>query len=166
MKMPNRTSFTFTLVTLTVAMVLPCSAQPSDTEKKILDLEEKMNATYAANDLPAYFAYYASDFTQWLPEGRTDLPQYEKEWTAFIHSGGKVEMAQTSDMHLQVSPGGDVVVASYLLHVKTRSPKGALSDENFQESDVWFKRHGEWKMVHLHYSPERKEKAAATATSG
>lgn len=158
--MPNRTRFTFALVTLptALALILPCSAQQSKTEKKILDLEEKMNATYAANDLPAYFAYYAPDFTQWLPEGRTDLPKYKKEWTAFIHNGGKVEMAQTSDMHLQVSPAGDVVVASYLLHVKTRSPKGAVSDEHFQESDVWFERNGDWKVVHLHYSPERKKK--------
>ena len=47
-----------------------------------------MNAVYAANDLPAYFAYYSPDFTQWLPEGHTDLPQYEKMWTGFIKSGG------------------------------------------------------------------------------
>jgi hypothetical protein len=44
-------------------------------EGEILDLEQKMNAVYAANHLPAYFAYYPPDFTQWLPEGHTDLPQ-------------------------------------------------------------------------------------------
>ena len=55
-----------------------------DSGKEILDLEDKMKAIYAVNDLPNYFKYYADDFTQWLPEGRTDLPQYKKEWTAFI----------------------------------------------------------------------------------
>jgi ketosteroid isomerase-like protein len=117
-----------------------------------------MNAAYAANDLPTYFAYYADDFTQWLPEGRTDLPQYKKEWTQFIRSGGKVESDQISDMHVQVGPAGDTVVASYLLHVSTRSPKGQVSDEDFHESDVWFKRDGVWKVVHLHYSPAPKKK--------
>ena len=82
-----------------------------------------MNAAYAANDLPTYFSYYSKDFTQWLPEGRTDLPQYEKMWTGFIKSGGAVESDEISDMHIQIGPSGDTAVASYLLHVKTRSPK-------------------------------------------
>jgi len=33
------------------------------------------------------------------------------------------------------------------------SAQGVVSDENFQESDVWFKRNGEWKVVPLHDSP-------------
>jgi len=55
-----------------------CFGQQLQPEREIRDLEEKMNAAYAANDLPAYFAYYSDDFTQWLPDGRTDLPQYKK----------------------------------------------------------------------------------------
>jgi ketosteroid isomerase-like protein len=113
---------------------------------------------YAANDLPFYFAYYAPDFTQWLSEGRTGLPQYEKMWTALIKSGGGVESVQLSDIRVQIDPSGDTAVASYLLCVKTRSAKGVVSDESFQESDVWFKRNGEWKVVHLHYSPAPKRK--------
>jgi ketosteroid isomerase-like protein len=129
----------------------------SASEREITALEQKMNAAYAANDLTAYFAYYAPDFTQWLPEGRTDLPQYEKMWTAFIASGGGVESDQTSDMHVQVDPSGDTAVASYLLRVKTRSAKGIVSDEVFQETDVWFRRAAAWKVVHLHYSHAPKK---------
>ena len=118
-----------------------------------------MNAAYAANDLPTYFAFYSKDFTQWLPEGRTDLPQYEKMWTGFIKSGGAVVSDEISDMHIQIGPSGDTAVASYLLHVKTRSPKKKeVADEVFQESDVWFKRDGAWKVVHLHYSPAHNKK--------
>ncbi|HEY7352812.1 MAG TPA: DUF4440 domain-containing protein [Terriglobales bacterium] len=155
--MLNRRIISFIVVALGVVVSVPCFAQQSEIEKQIQNLEEKMNAAYAANDLPTYFSYYSSDFTQWLPEGRTDLPQYEKMWTAFIHGGGKVQLAEPLDMHLQVNPSGDTVVASYLLHVKTQSPKGKVSDENYQESDVWFKRDGEWKVVHLHYSPSKKK---------
>lgn len=135
-----------------------CVAQQSQAEKEILDLEHKMNDIYAANDLPNYFAYYAPDFTQWLPEGRTDLPQYEKQWTAFIHGGGRIESNEISDMHVQIGPAADTAVASYLAHVKTRSQKGKVSDEEFHETDVWFKRNGTWKIVHLHYSPAPKAK--------
>jgi ketosteroid isomerase-like protein len=146
------------LLLVSIALVMPGVAQKSEAEKEILALEDKMNAAYAANDLPTYFAYYADDFTQWLPEGRTDLPQYKKEWTEFIRSGGKIESDLISDMHVQVGPAGDTAVASYLLHVNTRSPKGQVRDEDFHESDVWFKRDGVWKVVHLHYSPAPKKK--------
>src|SRR5215469_13180537 len=146
------------VVIVSIAFAPRCVAQESATEKEIVDLENTMNAIYAANDLAKYFEYYAPDFTQWLPEGRTDLAQYKKEWTAFIGSGGRIESAQPVDMHIQISPSGDSVVASYLLQVKTRSPKGQVSDEDFQESDVWFKRDGVWKVVHLHYSPAPKKK--------
>jgi len=145
-------------ILMSLALALPSAAQQSQTEKEIRSLEEKMNASYAANDLPTYFAYYAPDFTQWLPEGRTDLPEYEKMWTEFIKGGGRVESDQISDMHVQINPSGDTAVASYLLRVKTRSPKGEVTDEDFQESDVWFKRNGVWKVVHLHYSPAPKKK--------
>ena len=146
------------LLVIGIAFVNLCFGQEPQTAREIRGLEEKMNAAYAANDLPAYFAYYSDDFTQWLPDGRTDLPQYKKEWTAFIRSGGKVESDHISDMHIQVSPGGDTVVASYLLNVKTRYPKGGVRDEDFHESDVWFKRNGTWKVVHLHYSAAPKKK--------
>lgn len=128
------------------------SSQPATVEKEIRDLEAKINASYAANDLPAYFAAYASDFTQWLPEGRTDLAAYKKEWTEYIAAGNKVQSAEFTDMHVQVSPSQDAAVASYLLHVKTKLADGKITEEDNQETDVFFKRNGAWKIVELHYS--------------
>ena len=81
------------LVVLLAVVAGPVMTQ-STAEREVNELEQKMNAAYAANDLPAYFAYYSPDITKWLPEGRTDLPQYEKMWTAFIKSGGGVESDQ------------------------------------------------------------------------
>jgi len=62
-------------------------------------------------------------------------------------------------MKIQISPAGDAAAASYLLHVVTHTARGD-SDEYFQESDVLFKRDGEWKVVHLNYAPARKAKPA------
>lgn len=135
------------------------SAQQAAVQQQIRDLEQKSNAAYAANDLPLYFSFYAPDFTQWLPSGRTNIEQYKKMWSGFIGNGGRVLQDDVSDLQIQVGPGGDTAVASYLLHVKTQSPKGKVSDENFQETDVFFKREGTWKIVHLHYSPAPKNKS-------
>ena len=155
---PSSSTIVAVVVLLAGAFASMAWAAPpqSDAAREIQELENKVNAAYAANDLPAYFSFYAPDFTQWLPTGRTDLETYRKEWTNFISSGGKVEGVDIADMHIQIGPNADTAVATYRLQVKTRSPKGQVDDEAFQETDVWFKRAGAWKIVHLHYSPAPK----------
>jgi ketosteroid isomerase-like protein len=134
----------------------PASVLPS-VEDEIKGLEQKANAAYEANDLPRYFSFYAADFSQFLPEGRTNLEQYKKDWTAYIGEGNRVQKVELSDMHVQIGPGKDTAVASYLIHVRTRLKDGKITDEDNQESDVLFKRNGEWKVVFLHYSTAPKK---------
>jgi ketosteroid isomerase-like protein len=144
---------------LALLAAAPAAAQsPAAIEQQIRDLEQKYNAAYAANDLAAYFSYLADDFGQWLPSGRTDKASYQTSWTRFITGGGKVLSAELTDVQVKVSPAGDTAVVSYLLHVKTQSSRGT-SDEAFQETDVWFKRNNDWKVVFLHYAaaPERRK---------
>ena len=142
------------------SLIAPIAFAQSAAEKEVRELEKNYNGAYAANDLPKYFGFLADDFTQWLPSGRTNKEQYQTSWTKFITGGGKVLSADYTDMVVQVSPSQDTAVASYLLHVVTHSARGD-SDEYFQESDVLFKRSGQWKVVHLNYAPARKKKAAA-----
>jgi ketosteroid isomerase-like protein len=139
-------------------LALRAKVPADDAQKQINDLEEKINGAYEANDLASYFSYYAPDFSQWLPEGRTDLPTYQKDWTRFIQGGARVESAKFSDMKIQIGPSGDTAVASYILHVRIRNAKGVVSNEDNQESDVFFKRNEVWKVVFLHYSPASKKK--------
>jgi ketosteroid isomerase-like protein len=118
----------------------------------IRKLETDFNAAYAANDLDKYFGYYSDDAVLWFQDGRTDIPSYKKEWTAFIKSGAQIQAGTTSDMHIRFSPQGDAAIASYLLHLKTKKADQTVADEVFQETDVWFKTAGGWKITHVHYS--------------
>jgi ketosteroid isomerase-like protein len=118
----------------------------------ILQLEQDFNAAYAANDLDKYFGYYSDDAILWFQEGRTDIPSYKKEWAEFIKSGGRIQAGTTSDMHVRFSPQRDAAVASYLLHLITKKADQKVTDEVFQETDVWFKTGGGWKIAHVHYS--------------
>ena len=145
-------------MTCVLMLIALLAGQAATTaEQEVRDLEQKYNAAYAANDLPAYFAYLAPDFMQWLPSGRTDKASYEQSWTRFITGGGKVTSVDLSEMQIKIGPAGDSAVASYLLHVKTHSTRGD-SDDTYQETDVLFKRAGAWKVVYLHYSPAPKKK--------
>jgi ketosteroid isomerase-like protein len=126
-------------------------------EEEVREFEQRANAAYEANDLPKYFSFYAADFSQFLPEGRTDLDAYKKEWTAYIGEGNRVQKVDISDLHIQVGPNRDTAVASYLLQVRTKLKDGKITDESNQESDVLFKRNGEWRIVFLHYSAAPKK---------
>ena len=150
-----------TLVMTAAAVATPARAQApasSNAADEVREFEQKYNAAYAANDLPTYFSYLAHDFVQWLPSGRTDKAAYQKSWTAFIERGGKVLAADLSDLAIRISPGGDAAVASYLLHVRTKSARGE-NDETYQETDVLFKRDGKWQVVALHYSAAPKRES-------
>ena len=155
-------SCVFTLILFVGVLVLlqtKASSGSASAEQEVREMEQRVNAAYEANDLPKYFSFYADDFTQYLPEGRTDLPAYKKEWTGYIQEGNHIEKVQLSDMHVQVSPSGDSAVASYILHVRTKLKDGKITEEDNRESDVFFKRNGQWKIVFLHYSSAPKNAA-------
>ncbi|MDR3510045.1 MAG: nuclear transport factor 2 family protein, partial [Caulobacteraceae bacterium] len=137
---------------LAAALGSPAGAAPVSAEMQVRQLEKAVNAAYAANDLPTYFAFYADDLRALFAEGPTTLPAYKADWTAFIKSGGAIERFQDSDMQIQVSPSGDAAVASYLASVSTRVPGKGAVQSSFSETDVWFRRAGQWKIVEIHYS--------------
>ena len=148
------------LAALWVAVTLlafSANREPVSAEDEVRDLEQRVNAAYEANDLPRYFSFYASDFSQFLPEGRSDLAAYKKEWGQYIGEGNRIEKVGLSDLQVEIGPSKDSAVASYLLHVRTKLKDGKVTDEDNQESDVLFKRNGEWKIVFLHYSAAPKK---------
>jgi hypothetical protein len=55
-------------------------------------------------------------------------------------------------MHIQLGPSGDAAVASYLATVTSRDPAKGVTTSSFSETDVWFKRNGNWKIAEIHYS--------------
>jgi ketosteroid isomerase-like protein len=137
------------------AVVALLAAAPAvNVEQEVRDTEVRFNAAYAANDMPAYWAFYDEGLTQWWPDGRVDLPGYKKMWTKLLADGGKVLSNQLSDMRVSVSPSGDAAVASYKAEVETRQPDGTVTHEIAQETDVLFKKNGSWKVVHIHYDPK------------
>jgi ketosteroid isomerase-like protein len=115
---------------------LTVQAEPeaADIEGEIKDIESGANAAYEANDLSKYFSFYASDFSQFLPDGRTDLAAYQKQWTSYVGDGNRVQKVEISDMHIQVGPSKDTAIASYVLHVKTKLKDGKVTEEDNQES--------------------------------
>jgi ketosteroid isomerase-like protein len=133
-------------------LFLLTAAQSQAIEAEIKELEAAFNEAYLRNDLAEYFSYYAEDVTQWFESGRSSLEEYKKSWYALVEGGGGVEKNELTDIRVQVAPGGDSAVATYEVDVVTRAADGKKTRERAFETDVWFKRGGNWKIVHLHYN--------------
>jgi ketosteroid isomerase-like protein len=129
----------------------------AQSEQEIRLLEKRVNEAFAKNDLPAYFSYYAPDLVQWMPEGRADLEKYKKDWGAYVGAGNTVQALEIRDMIVRMGPSEDTAVASYSYHMKIKLADGKITEEDDQETDVWFKRNGKWKIVALHESPAAKK---------
>ncbi len=134
------------------ALLLAAAGFQPTTAGEIEKLEAAFNGAYERNELEEYFSYYADDVTQFFESGRVSLADYKKDWHALIKGGGGVEKNTLSDMKVQVSPSGDSAVATYVVDVVTRQVGGKKTHERAFETDVWHKRDGKWKIVHLHYN--------------
>jgi len=141
------------MIATTLSLLLAAAgATQQTTAGEIEKLVVAFNQAYERNDLEEYFSYYADDVTQWFESGRAGLADYKKSWHELIEGGGGVEKNALSDIRIQVSPGGDAAVATYIVDVVTRQADGKKTKERAFETDVWYKRDGKWKIVHLHYN--------------
>jgi len=136
----------------------PHAASRNAAEQEVRDFILRYNGYYAANNLDLYFAVFDPQLTQWWPEGRVDLKTYETMWRKLGAGGGGTSNAVVTDLRVQVDPAGDAAVATYILEVTPRKdgkPEAAV--ERNQETDVLFKRRGEWKIVHVNYGPAKPQ---------
>ncbi len=141
------------MIVTTFSLLLAAAGAPQPTTaSEIEKLVVAFNHAYERNDLDEYFSYYADDVTQWFDSGRVELADYKKDWYALIQGGGGVEKNALSDIRVQLSPGGDAAVATYVLDVVTRQVGGKKTKERAFETDVWYKRDGKWKIAHIHYN--------------
>ncbi len=141
------------MIATTLSLLLAAAGAPQpSTASEIEKLVVAFNQAYERNDLETYFSYYADDVTQWFESGRAGLADYKKSWYELIAKGGGVEKNALSDIRIQVSPGSEAAVATYAVDVVTRQADGKKTKEKAYETDVWFKRDGKWKIVHLHYN--------------
>lgn len=139
-------------VLLLVLFLVPFASQSQKIEEEIRNLEAEFNQAYERNQLDAYFSYYAEEVTLWFPSGRETLEGYKEDWHDLVAGGGGVEKNEISDMKIQVGPSRDAAIATYAVDVVTRGVDGKKTKEHAVETDVWFKRGGTWKLVHVNYN--------------
>jgi ketosteroid isomerase-like protein len=136
--------------TPTAVLAAPPPPPTSGPGREVRDTIAKLTESFGSNDLDSYFALFADDLTSWGPNGQSDKESYRRWWTDSAKTGG-LSGADTADLRIQVSPQGDLAVASYLLNVTRKNAGDTLEHASYEMSPTLIKRNGRWQIVHLHF---------------
>ena len=106
---------------------------------------------YELGDIEGYLEHYAPDMTSYF-EGAVSN---HDEACSFIRSafdgGGKTLEFQTGDRsQVMFSASEDAATFCYPWREKFRFVDGRVTDTDYYQSEVWFRRDGKWKIVHVH----------------
>ena len=113
----------------------------------------RYNTAYAANDYETYLSSYAEDIAIIDIFGITDFNDYAETTRATIEAGGGVLEYQVLSQTIRLGPGEKTAIVVMQLRVVTRDADGKRQPEQFaQETDVLFRRDGQWKIANQHYS--------------
>lgn len=66
--------------------------------------------------------------------------------------GGKVLDLQMPRPSVRFSKSGDAATLNLAWREKFHYPDGHETEAEYHETDVWFRRDGQWKLVNLHLS--------------
>ncbi len=145
------------LFALIALIALPAFVYAAEPEDEIRALVVEFNDAYLQNELDKYFDFYADDATLWFNSGRSALTAYRNSWHKLIDSGGGVRKNTLSDIQIQMGPGGETAIATYLVEVETEYPGNKLSSQKAHETDVWFRTADGWRISHVHYTSHDDE---------
>ena len=84
---------------------------------------------------------------------KADITQLEQDFNAAYAANDLDKyFGYYSDDAVLWFQNGRTDIPSYLLHLTTKKADQTVANEVFQETDVWFKTAGGWKISHVHYS--------------
>lgn len=135
---------------------LPRSAAPAERDDELVLLTQKVLDAIAAGDWETYAELCDPAVTCFEPESRGVLVE-GLEFHQFYFRGRREVGTGGSMQATMISPrvqrlGADVAVVTYVRLIQTRDAGGGFVASRAEETRVWHRREGGWRLVHLHRS--------------
>lgn len=125
----------------------------SRPELDVLAVVHAWNDAFAKNDVERYFGFVDDEVTLFTPASpyRVEGLAQDREEFEFSLASGKTHVNLFQMMQPRVQVFGDAAVVTYAWRGSFgRGESGALA--SFKETDVFARREGGWKLVHVHLS--------------
>ena len=108
---------------------------------------------YKAGNIAGYLAHYACDISVCFDGSVMNSDKVRSFITSLFASGGKSLDFQIGGRdRIQFSESGDAAFINYPWRERFRHADGHMTDTEYRETDVWYRRNGEWRIAHIHLS--------------
>lgn len=124
-----------------------------DTKAELRQAIRRKDDAYRTGDIPGYLKAYASDITVFFAGTLMTFDEMRRLMADQFAGGGKTLDFQIADPdNIQFSDGADAAIVSYPWRERFRYGDGRETDTEYHETNVWYRRNGEWRLVHIHLS--------------
>ena len=123
-----------------------------DYSAELRSIMRRLPDIYRAGDISAYLAHYAPDISANFSGSVMSSDEARKFITSLFEGGGKTLDFQIGDPQMQFSESGDAAIVRYPWRERFLYSDGHQTDTEYYETDVWYRRNGEWKIAHVHQS--------------
>ena len=130
----------------------------ADTEKQLLDLNQKLLDSIVAGDWKTYAELCDPSITCFEPEALGQLVEgleFHKFYFDLEGAPGKRNTTLASP-HVRML-GNDAAIVSYIRLIQKLDGNGNPVTVSVEETRVWQRMDGKWKHVHFHRSAPSKE---------
>ncbi len=121
-------------------------------EDELRDIMQRLPELYRDGDIAGYLSHYASNLQAYYSGASMRFEEARNFIISLFESGGKTINFEMSKPTIQFSENSTAAVISYTWRERFRFKDGKETDTEYYETDVWFKRSREWKIVNVHQS--------------
>jgi hypothetical protein len=116
---------------------------------------------YGSGDVEGYLTYYASDVTSYFEGVVSNYDEACDFIRTVFKGGGKTLEFTTGDRsHVVFSEDSTAATLCYPWREKFRFADGRVTDTEYHQTEVWFWRGNQWKLVHVHLSLVKEHSAS------
>ena len=133
-----------------------------DKFEELRNILRRLPDIYRSGDIEGYLDHYATDMTSCFEGVISDYDAACNFIRSLFEGGGKTLEFSTGDRSLiQFSGTADAATICYPWRETFRFPDGHVTDTEYYQTEVWFCRNDQWKIVHVHLTVI-KEHAVST----
>lgn len=127
-----------------------------ENEDDLRGIMRRLPELYRTGDISGYLTHYAPDLQAYYSGTFMNFHEASRFIISLFEDGGKSINFEISEPSLQFSEKSNSAVISYTWRERFLFIDGKETDTEYYETDVWFRRNNEWKIVNVHQSTLRE----------
>jgi ketosteroid isomerase-like protein len=126
---------------------------PMDNLEELRKAIRRKDEAYGAGDIAGYLKAYAPDVRMYFAGSLMTFEEARRLIEGQFADGGRILEYEIADPdHISFSAAGDAATVCYPWRERFRYGDGRVTDTDYYETNAWYRRNGEWKIVLIHIS--------------